>query len=434
MISIAPNIDDVFGVSRDVPLNYVSRRDVDDTLISSLTRSHHIVIFGSSKQGKTSLRKNCLSDADYVVISCQNRWNLADLQSAILKEAGYVVRLSTSRTVSGTAKITAAVSGKIALPLIGGGEIQANAAGNGAVEKTDTTTVLELDPQDANDIIRALSEIGFEKYIVMEDFHYLPDETQRDFSYALKAFHEKSKICFIIVGVWREKNRLITYNGDLTDRVFSVDVDTWTGENLTEVISSGERLLNICFSDEFKKEVVKRSFESVHLVQEACRRCCRHYQVFTAQTELKQIGTRDDAIRFIKEVVDEQGGRYRGFLMNFADGFQQTDLEMPRWIIYAILTATIEELENGMRLRELSRRIKSAHPEGEDLNNGNITQALNSATSLQSKKGVRPIVIDYDTANRNLHVVDKGFLIWLANQEVDELLEDLNLPPREREF
>ena len=428
MSSHSHNIDDVFGVSRDVPLNYVSRSDVDDTLIGSLTRSHHIVIFGSSKQGKTSLRKNCLNDSDYVVISCQNRWSLAELQSAILKEAGYVVRQSTSKTVSGTAKISASASGKLNLPLIGGGEIQANATGDGSVVKTDTTTILELDPQDANDIIRALTEVEFDKYIVMEDFHYLPDETQRDFSYALKAFHEKSKFCFIIVGVWREKNRLITYNGDLTDRVFSVDVDTWTDDHLFEVINAGEALLNTHFSDEFKAEVVKRSFESVHLVQEACRRCCRHHQIFTTQSDLKKIGTREEAIRFIKEVVDEQSGRYQGFLMSFADGFQQTELEMPRWIIYAILTATIEDLENGIRLRELSRKIKSAHPQGEGLNNGNITQALNSATSLQSRKGIRPIVIDYDTANRNLHVVDKGFLIWLANQDVNEILEDLNLP------
>ena len=216
--------------------------------------------------------------------------------------------------------------------------------------------------------------------------------------------------------------------------MFSVDVDTWTDENLFEVIKAGEALLNIYFSDEFKKEVVRKSFESVHLVQEACRRCCRHHQIFTTQLELKEIGTREEAVRFIKEVVDEQSGRYRGFLMSFADGFQQTDLEMPKWIIYAILMANIEELESGIRLRELSRIIKSAHPEGEGLNNGNITQALNSATSLQSKKGVRPIVIDYDTANRNLHVVDKGFLIWLANQEVSEILQDLSLPFDDQDF
>jgi hypothetical protein len=43
------------------------------------------------------------------------------------------------------------------------------------------------------------------------------------------------------------------------------------------------------------------------------------------------------------------------------------------------------------------------------------------------KKNIRPIIIDYDTTNRNLHVVDKIFLFWLASQNTDHLLEELEL-------
>jgi hypothetical protein len=135
-----------------------------------------------------------------------------------------------------------------------------------------------------------------------------------------------------------------------------------------------------------------------------------------------------DVPQLISQVVAEQGGRYNGFLMNFADGFQQTDLEMPKWLVFVILMSTIEQLEEGLRLREISRLIKLHHPKGDDLNTGNITQALISASSLQVKKDTRPIIIDYDTTNRNLQIVDKGFLIWLASQDRNELLGDLGLP------
>ena len=67
-------VDEVFGVSRDLPLNDVTRETVDWKPIQTLSRSSHIVIYGSSKQGKTSLRKYCLKDTDYVVVG-QNRWN-----------------------------------------------------------------------------------------------------------------------------------------------------------------------------------------------------------------------------------------------------------------------------------------------------------------------------------------------------------------------
>jgi hypothetical protein len=41
---------DVFGISRDVPANYVPRNEVDGKSIDS--RDKHVVVFGSSKEGK----------------------------------------------------------------------------------------------------------------------------------------------------------------------------------------------------------------------------------------------------------------------------------------------------------------------------------------------------------------------------------------------
>ena len=57
---------DVFGVGREMPLNYVEREDVDGKFLASLTRDKHVVIYGSSKQGKTALRKHCLQDTEVV--------------------------------------------------------------------------------------------------------------------------------------------------------------------------------------------------------------------------------------------------------------------------------------------------------------------------------------------------------------------------------
>jgi hypothetical protein len=421
-------VDEVFGVSRDLPLNYITRSNVDGKLIDNLSRRSHLVIYGSSKQGKTSLRKYCLKEEDYHVVSCQNRWTLAEAHSAILKEVGYSVRQSTARTVTGANKITATFEAKGGLPFV------AHAKGTGTLERqetessTDTRASLELDPSDVNDIIRAMNEIGYERFMVLEDFHYLPGETQKDLAFSLKAFHEKSKITFVIVGVWREENRLLTFNGDLTDRVFAVDVDAWTKDALREVIEVGETLLNVQFAPLFVNNLLNDSFDSVHIVQEVCRRCLRNESVFATQDSLKDVGGSMDVSKLISQVVAEQGGRYNGFLMNFADGFQQTDLEMPKWLVFVILKSTIEQLEEGLRLREISRLIKSYHPKGNELNTGNITQALISASSLQVKKDTRPIIIDYDTTNRNLQIVDKGFLIWLASQNRSELLDDLGLP------
>lgn len=422
--------DSVFGVSRELPLNYVEREGVDTKFIESLARKQHIVIYGSSKQGKTSLRKKCLFDRDYVVVSCQNRWNVADLHSSVLKECGFTVKQSVEKTTSGQHKVLAGLEAKGKVPLLAEGGGSAGYEHMRESGETEMFSPIELDPTDANDIIRALGSINEKRFVVLEDFHYLPHETQRDFSFSLKSFHENSDLTFIIVGVWREENRLIAFNGDLTDRVLSVDVDTWTRSSLQEVIDAGAAMLNVAFDAGFITGLLDRCFDSVHLVQEACRRACHsagiHETVSDDQPRL--VGTDVDLKELIGTVVAEQAGRYRGFLMGFADGFQETDLAMPKWVIYAILCSSVDNLERGIRLRTIARIIKAQHPQGNKLNNGNITQILNSASSLQNKKGTRPLVVDYDTANTSLHVVDKGFLIWLSSQHVPELLDDLDLP------
>lgn len=420
--------DEVFGVGRDLPLNYVTRDIVDNKFVESLGRGSHIVIYGSSKQGKTSLRKKCLLDDDYKVVSCQNRWSLAELHSAVLKECGFLVRQSSEKTVSGSNKITAGLDAKGKIPFLG--EAGGKASVEHEREKTDKDTFapLELDPNDPNDIIRALKEISFKKFIVLEDFHYLPDETQRSFCFSLKTFHEQSKLSFIIVGVWREENKLIGFNGDLTDRVLSVDVDKWEKMSLEKVMQEGEKLLNVEFDASFSTELLSRCFDSVHIVQEACRRVCKNENVNRTCPEKKIVGNNVDVTNLVGEVVEDQAARYQGFLMGFADGFQETDLEMPKWVVYAILCSSLDELEKGVRLRRISRIIKSQHPRGDQLNNGNITQILKTANSLQNKKGTRPLVIDYDSANNCLNVVDKGFLIWRSSQTISDLLEDLGLP------
>jgi hypothetical protein len=397
---------------------------VDERLLSELKAGHHIVIYGSSKQGKTCLRKQCLPDSSYVLVQCSNKSDIADLHANILKRAGFELTQSSKKTTSGKNKIAAKFNATLAGLGFGlEGEKEKSHA-----EET-TKAPIELDPEDVNDVIAALGSIGFNKLIVLEDFHYLPYETQRDFSIALKAFHETSKITFVIVGVWLEDNRLIVFNGDLTGRVVSVNADKWSTEELKDVIGDGAALMGIEVHPTFVGSLLALCRDSVYIVQEACRRVCLQHGVLETQPTPISLGEHTDVPALIKSIVDEQSARYSSFLTNFADGFQATELEMHRWLLYPILTASIEELEAGLRYQDIRQVMHQIHPRKDSLNVGNLTQALQSAASLQSKKDIMPIIIDYNQTSRRMNIVDKGFLIWLQHQDVDDLLKDLAIEP-----
>ena len=415
---------EVFGTSRHVPLNYVSRTSTDDVLLGNLSRHKHLVIHGSSKQGKTCLRKKCLIDNAYILVHCSNKWSLTNLHSAILKASGFEISDSKTKTIGGKYKIEAKAKGQI--PFLTSGEL------GGEIENSSSEAIstqpLTLDVDDVNDVIAALSQIGFDKLVVLEDFHYLDVETQKDFSIALKAFHENSGICFVIVGVWPEKDKLTSLNGDLTGRVVSINTDTWTKEELAEVIKNGEFLLNVEFDRHFKTNLINMCNEGVQILQEACYRCCDIEEVRETLNTKRVIGGNVDAEILIREVVNEQSGRFKSFLDMFADGYSETDLDMYRWILYPILKASVQQLEIGIRLSTFQNQIRDAHPSEASLPRNSVPQALKKIAGLQSKKNLTPFIFTYDQGTSILSVVDRSFLIWLSMTNRAELLDDLNLP------
>lgn len=413
---------DVYGMNRDLPLNYIERSYADGLLIESLDRSQHIVIYGSSKQGKTSLRKHNLKDNDHIVIQCSNKWSIQNIHEAILKCAGFELTTSSIQTTSGKQKISASIGTASILPANLASTLESEKIGQNSI----TLEPLDLDPFDVNDVIDALEKIKFDKIIILEDFHYLPTDAQKDFSFALKAFHEKSRLKFIIIGVWLEENRLSVYNGDLDGRLIALNSDNWNKEDLILVIETGEKLLNINFSEKFKEDLLENCFDSVYLVQEACLKACNECGIKETQLNNKIIAENIDVKELITNIVKSQSGRFNSFLTQFANGFQTTALEMYRWLLYPIISKDVKDLEYGIKLSEITRILKNKHPKKEELNNGNITQALQSVTSLQINKNIRPIILDYDQTNLILNIVDKSFFIWLASQNSEDLFNLLN--------
>lgn len=412
---------EVFGIQRDLPLNYIERT-ADKILLDSLDRSHHVVIYGSSKQGKTSLRKKNLNEDQYILVHCSNKWDIDQIHNNILKQAGYELTLSKSLTTSGKAIVKATFGWNLFA------KAEAEVEGEVSREKEKIIKSLDIDTEDVNDIIKALEEIEFNKIIVLEDFHYLKPETQRDFSISLKAFHENSKFTFLIVGVWLEENRLIVLNGDLAGRVKSVNADKWEHQELKKLVEDGEHLLNVSFDDVIKEELIKESLQNVYVVQEVCYLICIENNIHQTFEGNQFVLDCSKLSTFIDQVVSQHSGRYNKFISSLIEGFQPTELEMYKWILFAILIVEESDLDKGLRRSEINDVIISHHPRGADLNPGNLTQALTSIASLQVRSGITPIIVDYDSTTKKINIVDKGFIIWLHNQSKTEILNEASLP------
>ena len=208
----------------------------------------------------------------------------------------------------------------------------------------------------------------------------------------------------------------------------AVNADVWTEQELRTVVQKGADLLNVQFADDFMHQLIHECFNNVYIVQETCRQICHQSGVTHTSVGHKSLGAGADVRSAVQNVVAQQTGRYMSFVTQFSAGFQTTALEMYKWLIYPVLTASIQQLEHGFTYRELRETIQARHPVGETLNPGNLTQALQSVASLQVKKDITPIILDYDQTNLRLNIVDRGFIIWLNHQNRSELLKEAGLP------
>ena len=409
MTDLTPTVLDVFGTSRELPANYVIREHVDFKFVDSLTKDRHVIVHGSSKQGKTSLRKKHLLSTDYKTITCQRSWKIIDLHDAILKEAGYDLTLSSEVSTNGTQKVhlNAGPATK---------EIQ------DGTTKAVTTKPLEINIGSVTDVIRALLEIGFDKFFVIEEFHYLEESTQVDFAQALKAFHELSKICFIIVGVWLEADKLTSLNNDLDGRITSVNADSWHDEDIDNLFKTSEEMLNLAFAHSFKEEVKKYCRGNVFLVQQICLVACEQQGIHRRQESVVLVASDLDVRGEIKDILESQTGRYTKFLMDFSVGFGTTEYELYKWILCPLITFNNSILANGLTAQALRRFLEKWHPNGNQIKIGRIVAALAKVIDLQQEKKISPIIIEYDQTRSRLKIVDKGFLVWREFQEIEDLL------------
>ena len=86
-------LEEVFGVSARPILSYVERDEVDSRFRDALGSDKQVIVYGSSKQGKTALVSKHLPYAGHILVSLTPKTQVLDIYHTILSNAG--VRILT---------------------------------------------------------------------------------------------------------------------------------------------------------------------------------------------------------------------------------------------------------------------------------------------------------------------------------------------------
>lgn len=427
-------IEDVFGVSGKQVASYVERVKVDDEFKDALRTDKQIIVYGASKQGKSALVQKYIPYDENIVISLSPKTTLKDIYHSILRKSNITLRVSFSEGTGNAAKIKgkASVQGAIALVLKGKVSLEAESSDNYKEENKYEEIEFNLElPDDVADLIH---KVGSKKVIVLENFHYLPEEVQRTFAYDLRSFQEL-KVRFIILGVWKEANRLSQFNGELQDRILEIPVEPWDRVDFERIASKGSNLLGISFSSVILDYCIDNSFQSVGVFQELLKVTCQESDIHIKQAENIFLSDIEAYKRAILKKTEEYSGRHLKNLDAIASANSSSivkDAPLPYfmnyYIVMHILKLGYSGINAGIGKESLLLAIKEVHHRKEELKNSQLTSALKALTELQCTKAINPPVLAYDSNSMQLKVVDSTFNFFLKNADLKAIENEIICP------
>ncbi|WP_168397274.1 hypothetical protein [Acinetobacter indicus] len=429
---------DVFGVKSKLIASYVERSEVDNKFKDAITDGNEVIVYGSSKQGKTSLILKHLNESDYVKVECSPQTQTIDIYKSILRQMDITFQESEimESTIEHGGKIAA--NFKVKIPLF----VDSNIGGEVADKQSDKLSkkdvYIEYNLSLAQDISELLKKINFEKYIILENFHYLPQDVQEALAFDLRTFQDHH-IIFIILGIWREANRLVQFNGDLLDRVTEIPVEPWSAEDFKKVIHNGASLLNVDFSD-IEAQLIEDSFDSIGVVQEIAKLCCQVAGVYETARKTVKLNT-VHLEKALKQKAEDYGVRHIRNFEAFVDITRKTSnqsgkpsLAFPYYFIKLLLSHKFDEIEKGLSRATLLEEIRKIHHRPEDVRSGDLGAFLHNISQHQISKKIQPPFVDYDRGGKILKVIDSSMYFFLKHCDREEILEDIPNPIQEIEL
>lgn len=405
---IMTSLNDVFGIMTSVPTyTYVDRSGLDGHFSYLLKTDRHIVIYGSSKQGKTSLRRKQLPEKDCVIVPCKPDFTVSDMYTEIRRQLGVRDFTETKNTQGIKTGVSGEVKGEAGIPLIT--KAQASGAIRGDYEHGSAETYSNITAGNSLvSLATVIEQSG--KRVIVEDFHYLSDSERKAFAFDLKALWDL-RVFIIIIGVWAEQNLLLLYNNDLNGRIEELDV-RWKSDELGQVISKGENVLSIIFDEPIRDATVTDANGNVGLLQRFAETICRISNTLKKQKQVVVLTDQSVVDRCRDQICASQESRYFGFVEIVSRGFKDAErikLKMYRHLVRVCLEASDEELLNGLDRGVMLTRIQSYEP---NANLSVLSAALVKLDRLQAERGISPPVLSYNNVGRNVTLVDRELLFF----------------------
>lgn len=372
-----------------------------------------VTITGHTKSGKTVLTRKILPPDEAVWVDGGAVAAEDDLWTSVLEQldahseqtSGH--EDSSASTISG--KATAGANFIIAK---GEGEIGAEHERGRSNSTTKTRKVSHR--------VAALSAVKDAKRpIVIDDFHYLPKELQGNIVRALKPLVFDG-IPIVLIAIPHRRYDAVRVEREMTGRILPIGIPFWKETELDFIPTTGFPLLSIGVPDSVCSAMSKEAIGSPHLMQEFCRGLAKY-----AATQGTSLISHDvDLAPIFKDVANTIG---RPIFEKLAKGPRQRKDRIRRKLnsggdadIYELVIHALAHIKPDLVTLEYEdlRAAIRAVTDGAIPQLQEVARVLKHMATIAATDQSSTPVIDFDDADKKLHITDPFFAFYLRWGEI----------------
>ena len=370
-----------------------------------------VAVTGSTKSGKTVLTTKVFPRDQAIWIDAGSVKVEEDLWSLVVDSiAGYTeVSAEASRSTEGT--FSGSVSGHAGVPLVAKVEAEASGAMTHARGRSETRS-RALAPRPA-----AIAQLRRTRTpLVIDDFHYLSRDVQGAVVRALKPLVFEG-IPVVLIAIPHRRYDAVKVEREITGRIETIDVPSWSTEELHQIPQLGFPLLNVKVAPEVALRLAGEAYSSPHLMQEFCRELARENGIEETSKDPLPVGHVND--KLFREVAEGTG---RVIYDKLSRGPRQRSDRMDRPLkaggtadIYEVVLLGLAKVAPGLAkveyetLRAAIREILADNiPQAHE-----VTRVLERMAEIAASDEASTPVLDWDTDEQKLHITDPFFAFFL---------------------
>lgn len=375
-----------------------------------------VTVVGQTKSGKTVLARKVLPREDCVWVDGGTVAAEDDFWQVVLEQLdlfqGTQEQSSDETTSTVGAKATAGANFLVAK---GAGELSGQLAKKRATGRMKARSV---SPR-----VAALHGLGQSLVpLVIDDFHYLPRDLQGSIVRALKQLIFDG-LPVAIIAIPHRRYDAVKVEKEMTGRISTVEIPAWTEEELRFIPDTGFRLLKMDVPDSASHRLAEQAIGSPHL-QDFCRTICRVVEVDGVTDPDRLRRTLDNLTDVFREVAETIG---RPIFEKLARGPRQRTDRIQRQLkdgrsvdVYELVLHALAHLRPGLvsleyeDLRGAIRDVSASQiPQLHE-----VARVLKHMASIAASDQSSTPVIDFEEADKKLHITDPFFAFYLRWSEL----------------